>query len=345
MISLIIPVPTKKSKYLINLLNNIDELYPDRNEVEVVVVDDKDVSLSTKYNKAVSLSKGEKIILLHDDMVLQPGFIETMDKHIEKGKIITYTRIEPPLYTDLYPGKVLLDCGRDLEDFDKSKFEGCKVEGELVDGGSQLFFGCYREDYIGMDGETFEMFCEDDDIHLRYDLAGYQRKVSPACVYHFVSKTSRASSNSKQIELNSNRNFIRKWGWRNSIHNKTYDIGFKIKHCNLGLLEALEPWCSNIWIEDQTLITTYFGQEQKNTSFNLNKRILTNPNKLVNEIIIEIDGQTFTQEEWGYISQITDIIHENNSMGEFELGNLKVMINQMNEYPKDLIFMENPVIL
>ena len=333
MISLIIPVPTKKSKYLINLLNNIDELYPDRNEVEVVVVDDKDVSLSTKYNKAVSLSKGEKIILLHDDMVLQPGFIETMDKHIEKGKIITYTRVEPPLYTDLYPGKVLLDCGRDLEDFDKSKFEGCKVEGELVDGGSQLFFGCYREDYIGMDGETFEMFCEDDDIHLRYDLAGYQRKVSPACVYHFVSKTSRASSNSKQIELNSNRNFIRKWGWRSSIYNKTYDIGFKIKHCNLGLLEAFEPWCSHILIDDETLKIPYSQQEQKNTSFNLDNRILTSPNKLVNEIIIEIDGQTFTQEEWGYISQITDIIYENNCEGAFELGNLKVMIKEMNEYP------------
>ena len=62
MISLIIPVPTRESKYLINLLNNIDELYPDRSKVEIVIVDDKDVSLSTKYNKAVSLSKGEKII-------------------------------------------------------------------------------------------------------------------------------------------------------------------------------------------------------------------------------------------------------------------------------------------
>jgi hypothetical protein len=348
MISLIIPVPTRESKYLINLLNNINELYPDRSKVEIVVVDDKDVSLSTKYNKAVSLSKGEKIILLHDDMVLQPGFIETMDKHIEKGKIITYTRVEPPLYTDLYPGKVLLDCGRDLEDFDKSKFEECKVEGELVDGGSQLFFGCYREDYIGMDGKTFEMFCEDDDIHLRYDLAGYQRKVSPACVYHFVSKTSRASSNSKQIELNSNRNFIRKWGWRNSIHNKTYDIGFRVKHCNSALLEALEPWCTNILIDDemQVLTTHYIDIEQKNTSFDLTTRILSTPfQTLNNEIIIEIDRHTFTQEEWTYLTQISDIIYESADVGEFELGNLKVTIKEMNEYSKDLIFIENPLIL
>jgi hypothetical protein len=342
MISLIIPVPTKESKYLINLLNNIDELYPNRDEVEVVVVDDKDVSLSTKYNKAVSLAQGEKIILLHDDMVLRPGFIEIMDKHIEKGKIITYTRIEPPLYTDLYPGKVLLDCGRDLEDFDKSKFESYQIdEVDLIDGGSQLFFGCYREDYIKMDGETFKMFCEDDDIHLRYDLSGYQRKVSPACVYHFVSKTSRASSDSNQIEHNSNRNFIRKWGFRKSMHNKTYDIGFRIKNCNLELLELLEPWCSNILIDDemQVLTTHYIDKEQKNTSFNLTDRILSTPfQTLNNEIIVEIDRLSFTQQEWIYLTQLPDIICENNDIGVFELGELKISINQMNEYQNDLIF-------
>jgi hypothetical protein len=29
-------------------------------------------------------------------MVIKPGFVETMDKHITKGRITTYTRVEPP---------------------------------------------------------------------------------------------------------------------------------------------------------------------------------------------------------------------------------------------------------
>ena len=41
-----------------------------------------------------------------------------------------------------------------------------QIKEELIDGGSQLFFGCLKEDYIGIDGNTFKLFCEDDDFHL-----------------------------------------------------------------------------------------------------------------------------------------------------------------------------------
>jgi len=237
MISLIIPTTTKNRNYTDSILKNIKEIYPD---VEVIIEENDNVTLGINYNNAVAKATGNKIILLHNDMFIKPGFIETMDKHIIKGRITTYTRVEPPIYNDTYPGKVLLDCGNDLETFNKQKFLDFNIEESLIDGGSQLFFGCMKEDYIGIDGYTFKMFCEDDDIHLRYKVAGFEHKVSNAHVYHFVSKTSRSTSNFQTIEMNSNRNFVRKWGFRNSQYKVKYDIGFIVNNCSQQLLEILE---------------------------------------------------------------------------------------------------------
>jgi GT2 family glycosyltransferase len=305
MISLIIPVTSKTKKYTEHVVKNIREIYSD---VEIIVEENDDVSLGINHNNAVSRANGDKIIILHNDIVIKPGFLETMDKHIEKGRITTYTRIEPPIYTDLYPGKALLDCGRDLETFDKNKFLNYNIEESLIDGGSQLFFGCMKEDYIGIDGYTFKMFCEDDDLHLRYKLAGFERKVSSAHVYHFVSKTSRSTNDYQQIEQQSNINFVKKWGFRNSVYNKVYKKSLKINNSNPHLEQVLEPW--------------------------FNKG---------NDIIVEIDGNTFTQQDFQYIQQINDIIFENNETGYFELGNLKIMVNSLESFEKDLIFIPNTI--
>jgi hypothetical protein len=227
-----------------------------------------------------------------------------MDKHITKGRITTYTRVEPPIYLDIYPGKVLLDCGYDLNSFNKEKFNQFNIEENLTDGGSQLFFGCLKEDYIKLDNITFsppQMWCSDDDLHLRYKLAKFEHKVSSAHVYHFVSKTSR-SGNYQEIEQQSNINFVKKWGFRNSIHNVVYKKSVRIHNSNPQLEQILEPW------------------------FNGGK-----------DIIVEADGNSFTQQDFITIHQLNDIIKESGEIGSFELGNLKITINSMDEYQNTLI--------
>jgi hypothetical protein len=306
MISLIIPTIGTNSDYTDNLINNIRDLYPNENEVEIVLHIDDTVTLGINYNNAVAKAKGDKIILLHNDMAIKPGFIETMDKHIQKGRITTYTRIEPPIYNDTYPGKVILDCGDDLKAFNKDKFNNFNIEESLVDGGSQLFFGCMKEDYIGIDGYTFKMFCEDDDLHLRYKLANFEHKVSSAHVYHFVSKTSRAKTDYKEIESESNMNFVKKWGFRKSIYNTCYKKSYSLINPNPQLENILEPW------------------------FNRG-----------GDIIVYIDGKTFNEYDYQIIQQLNDIIAENGDIGEFELGNLKVIINSLDSYEKDLIYLKN----
>jgi GT2 family glycosyltransferase len=341
MISLIIPVTTSNSNYTNNLVRNIRDLYPNEDEVEIILEINDDVTLGVNYNNAVARAKGEKIILLHNDMVLSKGFIETMDKHISKRVITTYTRIEPPIYMDTYPGKVIKDCGSDLGTFDERLFNQLQFEESLIEGGSQLFFGCMKEDYIGIDGYTFKMFCEDDDLHLRYKLAGFQHKVSSAHVYHFVSKTSRAG-NYQDIEKNSNRNFIRKWGSRTpSIK---YNIAYVVHNCQLPALETLELFCDRIYVTENFNVGRmwdYVELEQENTSFDLSKRVLTIKNNdpiLENDIVVEFDLLKFNPESFNILQQLPNILKESGEPGTFELDIFTITINSMTEYQNDLIF-------
>jgi hypothetical protein len=309
MISLVIPASTRTREYTDVLIKNIDEIYPNRDEVEVILQEDDSLTMGNNYNRAVERANSEKIILLHNDMILKPGFVEEMDRHIVRNRITTYTRVEPPIYTDTYPGKILLDCGSNLQTFDKKKFEEFKVEESLVDGGTQLFFGCYKEDYIGIDGDTYKIFCEDDDFHLRCTVAGFERKVSSASVYHFVSKTSRTTDDYREVESLSNKAFVKKWGFRNSQYNKVYKVYYVLNDDNPELCSFLDAFSTS------TL-------EEAN-------------------IIIEVNSNHFTQQDQGYVMQLSDIIYENGEVGKFELGNLKIQVKSLESFEKDLIYLKN----
>jgi GT2 family glycosyltransferase len=306
MISLVIPASTRTKEYTNALLKNIDEIYPNRDEVEVILQEDDSLTMGNNYNRAVERANGEKIILLHNDMILKPGFVEEMDRHIVRNRITTYTRVEPPIYTDTYPGKILLDCGSNLQTFNKKKFEEVKVEESLVDGGTQLFFGCYKEDYIGIDGDTYKIFCEDDDFHLRCTIAGMERKVSSASVYHFVSKTSRTTDDYKEVESLSNRAFVKKWGFRHSQYNKCYKKSYSLINPTPHFESMLEPWFNG-----------------------------------GGDIIVKVNGNTFNEYDYQIIQNLNDIIADNGDIGEFELGNLQIVINSLDSYEKDLIYLKN----
>jgi GT2 family glycosyltransferase len=337
MISLIIPATSKNHEYTDNIVSNIRSLYPNESEVEIIVETNDSVTLGENYNNAVARATGEKIILLHNDMIIPKGFIELMDKHIIDNRITTYTRIEPPIYTDIYPGKRILDCGSDLSSFNLEKFNQIQITEQLEDGGSQLFFGCMKKDYIGIDGKTFKMFCEDDDLHRRYKLLGYEHKVSSAFVYHFVSKTSRSDSSYQQIELQSNRNFIRKWGTRNFLSPK-YNIAFRVENCSQELLSLLEPWCDRIYSDAEWM--KYVTLEQPNTKFNLRQRChgLTDLDRYdYDDIIVEINGNRFTQQDYEIIQKLSAIIQDSGEPGLFELSNLKITIVSINDQKNELI--------
>jgi GT2 family glycosyltransferase len=307
MISLIIPATTSNQHYTDFTVQQIRELYPDENEVEIVVEVNDNVTLGINYNNAVAKANGEIVVLMHNDMVPHPEFVETILKYIKRKMVLVYHRIEPPIYNDTYPGKSIYDCGTDIETYDKNKFFEYGITDVLLDGGSQLFFAVYKEDYLDIDGYTFKKFCEDDDVHLRYKIAGYDLKVANgAMVYHFVSKTSRAG-NYQETELISNLEFIKKWGFRHSVHNKVYKKAYVIKGKVIPeLTKALDLFFTST------------------------------PDKA--NVVAEIDVSTFTPDDYKYLSQLNDIIADSNEIGTFELGNMKINVKSLESFEKDLIF-------
>jgi hypothetical protein len=220
----------------------------------------------------------------------------------------------------------------------------------------------YKSDFLAIGGHD-ELFApqskEDSDLFNRFVLNGYKVIQSwDALVYHFTSRGSRfnkhaggaAGQNSNEwlyTTTKNMRNFIRKWGTvvmhdplMKPIISPKYDIGFKVTHCNLQLLEVLEPWCSAILIDDemQVLTTQYLDKEQSNTTYNLTTRIKTTPlQTLENEIIVEIDRNTFTQQDYQILQQLSQIIKDSGEIGEFQIGNLKIAIQEMNEYQNSLV--------
>ncbi len=52
---------------------------------------------------------------------------------------------------------------------------------------------------------------------------------------------------------------------------------------------------------------------------------------------MEVDGNTFTQQDFNYIVQLNEIIKDSGEVGQFNLGNLKITINSLQEHQKDLI--------
>ena len=105
------------------------------------------------------------------------------------------------------------------------------------------------------------------------------------------------------------KKFIKKWGttvqhdqFMKPIISPVYKRSFNILNSNPQIEEALEPWSN--------------GGE---------------------DIIITVDGNNFTQQDFQILTQLNDIIKDSGEIGEFELGNLKIKINKIKNYVNELI--------
>jgi GT2 family glycosyltransferase len=280
-------------------------------------------TFSDTFNKCTKLATREYVVYAHNDIVLTPGFMENMEKHIADQLIIYYTTIEPPIFSDdERPGKIIKDFGADVKTLDKSGLHqfSLKIQRQsknmfIPDAGTSFFLCVNRQVLLnigGLDPLYNPMFCEDDDLILRLRLSGLKTfTLLDAICYHFVSKTSRFSeeyqNRTAQIEANSNKNFVRKWGFKNSSPiKKKYDIGLAVQNGNENLLAKLEPLCSTIYID--TNATDYINKEQPNTSINLKNRIKpldTIPN---NDILITVDGNDVNEKAINKLQHINEVI-------------------------------------
>jgi len=304
--------------------------------------DDDKLCFSDNYNSAIKLVDTEKLVLIHNDMVIGENFLENLSDLIDEKTLLSYTTIEPPIFKGhKRAGKVILDLGSSFHDFKYDLFNQyvgkVKQKKTLVNGAS-FFMSGYKtmfEDVGFFDGFSFDpFFCEDDDFLIRAKLKGYNLKTTECAVtYHFVSKTSRVlrSSESKLSEHKNIRNFIRKWGipipifnelyyWEDNIFNyKTFSMGLTTR--NNTKLYNVEPYFDKIDLG--TIPEDYISNEQPNTNYDLrSKFILTD---IVDVMITETSP--FTDEDLYTINKIRlSIPHY--EVGEYQIGNMLIDIKR-----------------
>ena len=321
------------------------------------------------YDQLVNEVASHDICMIyHADMYLCPGALDHIEQHVGLKKIVSLTRIEPPLHPP-GPEKILLDCGIEPEEFDEDKLlHNIEMEYDIIykDKTTEGIFAPWAfmktdfQEINGHDPLYAPQSKEDSDIFNRFQLNGVTFiQTWEGLVYHMTCRGSRFNptlttpgQNSPEWEAQnqrSTRNFIRKWGhfckhdeFMKPIVPPKYNIAFRVTNCNMSMVEALEPWCDRIYIDNdmQVLIDSYIEKEQPNTKFDLTKRVFCigyNDPEGENDIVVDIDGKRFGNNEYYLIQQLTEIIKDSGEPGTFKLNSLQVTIITLQSYEQDLI--------
>jgi hypothetical protein len=252
------------------------------------------------------------------------------------------------------------------EDFTEEAFNSF-IQQEQEASKDQVTYGifapwaCYKSELmeIGLHDESFHSYHEDSDIFNRMVLGDMKCIQSrDALVYHLTCRGGQFQDGVEKVttdkafhvmKRNSMNNYLRKWGswikndeFQHPILTPKYNIAFVVKHCNLALLEILEPWCDRIYIDDEMQVITdsYIQNEQPNTKFDLKKRVLIinhNYPEGENDIIVEFDASKLTQQTFHTLQQLPEILKDNGEVGEFQLDIFNITINNLTELQNDLI--------
>tara|TARA_A100001201_G_scaffold51733_1_gene51265 strand:+ start:1925 stop:3133 length:1209 start_codon:yes stop_codon:yes gene_type:complete len=314
------------------------------------------------------------VMIYHADMYACPGLDEYILKHLEPGKVVSATRIEPPLHPD-GPEKIIQDFGIEPEEFDErgllefvmdynSKNHDRPTKGIFAP------WAIYKKDFQEINGHDplyAPQSKEDSDIFNRFVLNGYDLvQTWRGFVYHMTSRGSRfkdgafrnpagqvfmkgrESDEWLKQNLRSTRNFIRKWGHfvqhdelMYPIIPHKYDIGFVVKNCDYNMLKELEPWCSTIYTEFTGVNDSYIKDEQPDTSFDLSDRVKhIYHSKPDNDIVIEFDANQLNSNNFQIIVKMSDILNDSAVIGEMEYDIFKFNINSLETYEKDLILVK-----
>jgi glycosyltransferase involved in cell wall biosynthesis len=326
------------------------------------------------YDKGIELSTKKVFSILHADMIITPNYVDNLLKHLKRGTVVCATRVEPPLHPP-GPEKHVRLFGTEPEEFKKEEFQQFIKEEEVrskdkITNGIFAPWCMYKSDFIGHDPLFAPMELEDSDIFNRFVLNGYNLIQSrDSLVYHMTCRGSRFKDGieiEKEIPLSDGtiwykpkdseeytklrqikfREWYRKWH-QDVIHDDlmmpiikpVLDITFVVKNCNQSIIQVLEPRCDRMYVDCE--YTDYIKQEQPTTLYNLNNRLKHVNYNIEGDIVVHIDGMKITQEDFNILVNLGEIIMDNNDVGKFSVENLLINVNKIEDYSKDLIFINN----
>jgi len=320
------------------------------------------------YDTLVDMATSDIVMIYHADMYACPNMDEYVLKHLEPGKVVSATRIEPPLHPD-GPEKILKDFGIEPEEFDERGLLEFVIDynSKQHDKPTKGIFApwaIYKDDFTSIGGHDplyAPQSKEDSDIFNRFVLNGYDLiQTWRGFVYHMTCRGSRfkdgalrnpagqvfmkgrESSEWLAQNLRSTRNFIRKWGHMvqhdelmHPIVPPKYDVGFIVKNSSLKMIKELEPWCSTLYVDCD--YNEYVNEEQKDTAFDLSDRIKPYDNEKNNEILVSFDATKLTADSFQVIINLSEILRDSGEEGHMEYDIFTFHINSLNRYEKDLI--------
>jgi glycosyltransferase involved in cell wall biosynthesis len=323
------------------------------------------------YDRLINeVATNDICMIYHADMYLCPGALDAIEEELEEKTIVSLTRIEPPLHPD-GPEKLLKDFGVEPEEFNEQgllDFINSRVPMDDVTEGIFAPWAFWKSDFQEIGGHDplyAPQSKEDSDIFNRFQLNGIKFiQTWHGCVYHMTCRGSRRNTvdgapniqtNNPEWEaqnIRSTRNFIRKWGHfvkhdalMKPIIPSKYNVAFRVHNCTFPLLEALEPWCGTFYGDGEWFVyEQYIQKEQPNTQFILKDKIKPLEYELYDDfegVVVVIDGNKFTQQDFQLIQQLSEILDDSGVVGEFELGNLKINISNLKTFENDLIFIIN----
>ena len=328
------------------------------------------------YDIGVNLSTNDIFGIFHADMFLGENYVKNIVKHLERGKVVTATRVEPPLHPSGRE-KITRDFGVWPEDFREDDFikfvrEEQERSKDQITKGIFAPWYMYKEDYLKIGGHDhlFAPFpYEDSDIFQRFLLAGYEVLQSrDALVYHLTCRghkwtdddiIGKVDDDFEELEVNARKNFIRKWNswimndeWMHPIMIPKYNtclIADNVK--SVEQLDNIEPWFCHTAIDSFDLVAQYLYKEQPNTTLDMSERVSSKESGEYSDygVKVYIDLHQMTSEDYanlGKMNLILQELHKNmssefNLSGEYQLGNIKVQVDSLDNIIDSLIVAGN----
>ena len=323
------------------------------------------------YDMGIKMAKTPLVTIFHSDMICGKNYLENMLKHYKEKTVVCATRIEPE---GIYPPgkeKILKPFGIEFHEFKKNEFDAF-VEQEQKDRKDVTTNGIFapwmisKDDFLAIGGHDAKSFApypeEDADLFLRFHLAGYNLIQSrDSLCWHWISRGHRSwakngvgkdDSMFQFYQNRARRNYVRKWRqWmafdenHHPIPHPVYNVGFVVTGVETpDFIHFLEPWCSNIFVDNWDMAEKYILTEQPTTKIDLRNRIRKHEEieSVNNDALLYFNYKDFITNPKANpktIVNLTDMLSdkdiENNS--EYELGIFKLKTKVVKDLRNTLI--------
>ena len=309
------------------------------------------------YDACIKEARTDIVMIFHADMMLGKNADLEAFKHLDRKTAVSATRVEPPLHPN-GGEKILRDFGMWPEEFKEEafdKFVDVESNTDKVTEGIFAPWMVYKEDFLAIGGHDARMHScrEDSDVFNRMMLDGWTfKQVWSSLVYHLTGRGAGSFSGDEQRheewkrEMNSSTlEFIRKWGTNvehtplmKPIVTPVYRKILKLVNANERVLEALEPWFTEVAVQDLDC-TEWVANKNKSSYIDISERVYVHNNDRgpFDGVFVTLDASKMTQEDFNNVMLLNKILADSGKPGVFNLGNLIIKIDELVDTSKELI--------